>query len=107
MASLNPKLEGVQNKIAEERKQRQEAAETKTAEMKAEAAAALAKFHEDRKAANEAKRAANLQAEADAAEALANETNPWNTVYNMVSGAMSNKRYRFSLLSLSPVLLAC
>ena len=54
----------IEDKIAKERQERNNAASLRESEMKQDAEAALAKFHADRKAANEAAQAKNLCAPA-------------------------------------------
>eukprot|EP01045_Picozoa_sp_COSAG04_P028300 COSAG04_NODE_4356_length_2140_cov_1.458599_4_plen_115_part_00 len=50
----------IEDKIAKERQERNNAASLRESEMKQDAEAALAKFHADRKASNEASQAKNL-----------------------------------------------
>ena len=54
----------IEDKIAKERQERNNAASLRESEMKQDAEAALAKFHADRKASNEAAQAKNLCAPA-------------------------------------------
>ena len=79
----------IEDRVAKERQERNNAASLKETEMKQDAEASLAKFHADRKAANAAAEMSNQAEEKAAAEALANETNAWNTVYGMVDGQLA------------------
>jgi serine/threonine protein kinase len=81
------RLNQLQESAATARTERQAAAAVKVGEMKMAAAAALRDFHAARETAADAKIRSNLDAERTAAAARANETNPWNTVFQLVDAA--------------------